>query len=681
MYHILYVDDEPGLLELGKIFLESSQKFIVDTVTSAQAALEIQSRIVYDAIISDYQMFGMDGLEYLKNVRSRFGDIPFILFTGKGREEVVINAINSGVDFYLQKGGDPESQFTELTHKILQAIIRREAESELLDNKERLERAEKFAGFGNWEIHLENDIVTASSGARDLYGFNDDIITHSDIKSIVFPEFRDYLDRALNALIFDNQLYNVEFKIRRRGDGKIIDIHSRAEYDSKRNIIFGVIQDITERKEIEDSLKHSETRLQSLLASASDVIRILDREGKIQFDSAASENLLGYPAGYTIGRSPMEFVHPEDVDRVEKELSEVFIDTNTGFPTEFRLIRADGSYTWVESVGKNLFDVPGVNGIVINTRFIDERKNAELKLKESYDSLTDAYQKITEIENDYQTLAKNIPGIVYRVFIKEGSRMLFFNKMLNELTGYSPEDLKQGEVCSIDPLIFPEDRSNVIHSVEEAIQNHTTFEIEYRMFVKDGSLHYFQEKGRPVFDERGELVIIDGIITDVTGYKNAMRYLAESEAKFRSIIENMQDIFYQTDNEGNLKIISPSGVQLSGFNSAADMIGLNVAETFFSDPRDHAGFLNELKLKGSVTNYNISLKNRNGVNFNIITNSHYYSDNKGNLLGIEGILHDITDIITTEEALQKSKHKQLHLTLISARTLLQLRLKLIRQRV
>lgn len=103
MYHILYVDDEPALLELGKIFLEDSKKFIVDTVTSATEALEVQSHILFDAIISDYQMAGMDGLLYLKNVRSRYGDIPFILFTGKGREEVVINAINSGVDFYLQK--------------------------------------------------------------------------------------------------------------------------------------------------------------------------------------------------------------------------------------------------------------------------------------------------------------------------------------------------------------------------------------------------------------------------------------------------------------------------------------------------------------------------------------------------------------------------------------------------
>lgn len=93
----------------------------------------------------------------------------------------------------------------------------------------------------------------------------------------------------------------------------------------------------------------------------------------------------------------MEFIHPDDRLRVKKELSEVFTKTNTGVPTEFRLIKADGSFTWVESVGKNLFDVPGVNGIVINTRFIDERKKAEIKLKQSYEKVSAAYQQIKTI--------------------------------------------------------------------------------------------------------------------------------------------------------------------------------------------------------------------------------------------------------------------------------------------
>ena len=107
MISLLYIDDEPDLLDLCKLFLEREGEFSVATVTSAKSALQALSEGTFDAIISDYQMPEMDGIEFLKQVRRDFKDIPFILFTGKGREEVVIEAINNGADFYLQKGGTP----------------------------------------------------------------------------------------------------------------------------------------------------------------------------------------------------------------------------------------------------------------------------------------------------------------------------------------------------------------------------------------------------------------------------------------------------------------------------------------------------------------------------------------------------------------------------------------------
>lgn len=110
MYRVPYVDDEPDLLEMGKIFLEWSHQFSIDITTSAEDALRREDLQVYDAIISDYQMPGMNGITFLKLVRSRYGNLPFVLFTGRGREEVVMEAIDSGVDFYLQKGGDPRAR-------------------------------------------------------------------------------------------------------------------------------------------------------------------------------------------------------------------------------------------------------------------------------------------------------------------------------------------------------------------------------------------------------------------------------------------------------------------------------------------------------------------------------------------------------------------------------------------
>ena len=107
----LFVDDEPALLEVAKAFIESEGNVHVDVATSAEAALDVLSTQRYDAIVADYQMPGMNGIEFLKALRGKRDNTPFILFTGRGREEVVIEALNNGADFYLQKGGDPKCQF------------------------------------------------------------------------------------------------------------------------------------------------------------------------------------------------------------------------------------------------------------------------------------------------------------------------------------------------------------------------------------------------------------------------------------------------------------------------------------------------------------------------------------------------------------------------------------------
>ena len=139
-FRVLYVDDEPALLQIGKLFLENSGNFSVTTIDSALTALNLLNEEQFDAIISDYQMPGIDGIKFLIEVRNKLEKIPFILFTGKGREEVVIEALNEGADFYLQKGGEPTAQFTELSNKVLYAITSHRSEIALRESEERVRK-------------------------------------------------------------------------------------------------------------------------------------------------------------------------------------------------------------------------------------------------------------------------------------------------------------------------------------------------------------------------------------------------------------------------------------------------------------------------------------------------------------------------------------------------------------
>lgn len=132
MIHALLVDDEKALLDIASEFLQSlDQEIVITNVDSAEKALIEISERDYDIIVSDYMMPFMDGIELLEKLRNAGNDIPFIIFTGKSREEVAIRALNLGATFYLRKGGDPKSQYTELIHNMRIAVNHARTQREL----------------------------------------------------------------------------------------------------------------------------------------------------------------------------------------------------------------------------------------------------------------------------------------------------------------------------------------------------------------------------------------------------------------------------------------------------------------------------------------------------------------------------------------------------------------------
>jgi len=170
LYSILYVDDEPALLDLAKKFLERFLEFEVQTSPSAIEGLKLLNSRNFDVIISDYQMPDMDGILFLKSVRKDHGSIPFILFTGKGREDVAIEAINNGADFYLQKGGEPKSQFVELGHKIRIAVDKKRTEEQLSESKQRMADIINFLPDPTLAIDKEGVVIAWNRAIEELTG-------------------------------------------------------------------------------------------------------------------------------------------------------------------------------------------------------------------------------------------------------------------------------------------------------------------------------------------------------------------------------------------------------------------------------------------------------------------------------------------------------------------------------
>jgi DNA-binding response OmpR family regulator len=125
---VLHVDDDAGFLKTAKAIVEMQGAFQVDTVSSVEEAWEKMKKETYDVVICDYQMPGKDGLQFLKELRQKGNKTPFIVFTGRGREEVAIKALNLGADGYFNKVGNPETVYCELAHGIRQSVERKRAE-------------------------------------------------------------------------------------------------------------------------------------------------------------------------------------------------------------------------------------------------------------------------------------------------------------------------------------------------------------------------------------------------------------------------------------------------------------------------------------------------------------------------------------------------------------------------
>jgi DNA-binding response OmpR family regulator/signal transduction histidine kinase len=155
MIRVLMVDDEPSILDVSKIFLERTGTFQVDTVESAVEALNTLASAHYDAVVSDYKIPGMDGIEFLKEVRALDPTFPFLLFTGKGREEVVIEALDNGIDYYIRKGTDTEAQFAELASKIRLAVEQRRAQKEIIEQRNQLSIINEIIRVANSSLILD----------------------------------------------------------------------------------------------------------------------------------------------------------------------------------------------------------------------------------------------------------------------------------------------------------------------------------------------------------------------------------------------------------------------------------------------------------------------------------------------------------------------------------------------
>ncbi|MFH0967254.1 MAG: response regulator [Methanobacteriota archaeon] len=395
-YQILFIDDEIELLDIGRMFLERSGEFIVTTISDSEGALNLLKEKKFDVIVSDYDMPKLTGIELLSILKENNDTTPFIIFTGKGREEVVIEALNNGADFYIQKTGDPKSEFAELASKIRYAVSRRYAEKELEKVLTNLKLSQQVAHIGNWTLDLNNSVYTASTEGLSIFGYPPDYQpTYQEITEAIHPDDRMIARDTLSCLLETGTPYNIDIRIFRQDTGEMRYIQSQGQLVQSEKYghfsVFGTNLDITDRKKIEETLRETNSYLENLITIATVPIIIWDPTYQITRINQACEVLFGHPAEYVIGKTLETLFPPGKVDQ-SMSLIKAISNEGRGVIKEIDILHKDGTIRTVLWNSATLFGSDGKQPIAtiaqgqdvtLQRRLERERDAAEVQIQQN----------------------------------------------------------------------------------------------------------------------------------------------------------------------------------------------------------------------------------------------------------------------------------------------------------
>ncbi|MCJ7635266.1 PAS domain S-box protein, partial [Candidatus Bathyarchaeota archaeon] len=279
---VLHVDDESGLLKIAKQCLEMEGSFQVDSALSVEEALGKLEKEKYDIVVSDYQMPGKDGLDFLKTLRRKGNMIPFIMFTGKGREEVAIKALNMGANQYLSKTGETEAVYTELAHSITELARVRKAEERLRDSEEKFRNIVENSLDVIMLTRPDGVISYMSPACSRVLGYDPEDLVGKQ-PWIIHPEDLEKVRNAHFQALKGGKGSNLEYRvITKTGEERWISHSwSTAMEGGRIKLVVSVIRDIGNRKKAEDEIRGSEEKFRTLFENANDGLVFADLSGRI----------------------------------------------------------------------------------------------------------------------------------------------------------------------------------------------------------------------------------------------------------------------------------------------------------------------------------------------------------------------------------------------------------------
>jgi len=636
MYHILYVDDEPGLRDIGKLFLEIDGEFTVDTLPSAINALDLLKSIRFDAIISDYQMPQMDGITFLKTLRAGNDDTPFIIFTGRGREEVVIEALNSGADFYLQKGGEPTAQFAELAHKIRHAISRRQADQTVKKSEQDYRHLIEHA---NEAIYVVQDgyVRMANPRSAEITGYSEQEILNQPFTLFVHPDDREMLLNRFKMRVNGEEVPSrYPFRLSSK-DGTVRWVElsvTTLKWDGCPATL-NFLTDITKRKLAEDALRDSEERYHQFFKTTLDSVFITTPDGQwIDFNEAlvgvfgctSREEVFGVPVASF-------YAHPED-----RMIFRTLVERDGSVkehPIQFR--KRDGTVFDALITSVTLKNPGGSLRAFIGTvRDITNRKRTEDALRES--------------EDRYHQFFRTTLDCVF-ISTPDG-QWIDFNEATLKMFGYnSREEIAYVPIISL--YVHPEERAAFLGIVE---RDGYVRERLVQFKRRDGTVFDSLVTIVPRKNPDGSLKEFIGTIRDITEQKLSEDALRDSEERYRLFFKTAQDSVFITTPDGHFIDFNDHLMERQGYTSREEVLALNSA-SIYAHPEERAAFLDLVKRTGHVKEYSLSFRKRDGTVFETLISIVPQKNPDGSVKSYIGTIRSVTERKRIEKELRESEER------------------------
>jgi PAS domain S-box-containing protein len=549
---VLLIDDEPDLLDISKQFLELDRSISVDSSLSAAEALKLIGRREYDVIVSDYQMPINDGIQLLKEIRGTGNKIPFILFTGKGREEVAIEALNNGADFYLQKGGQSASQFAELANMIKQAYTREQRELALRISEERYRSL--FENSIDAVLLTSKDfesVLSANPSACKMFGMTEDEIRTTGIKGLITD---DQMWENILQRLNQTGIAKGEFTYRRKDGTTFIGETTHGILTGQYGIarISMIVRDVTEQRNAEAALIASKDLLHEVEKAGKIGGWIFDVETLTQTWTEETFRILEIDLENGEPKVPqgVEFIDPAFRPMAEQAIQRA-IEFGEPYEQEWEVITAKGNKRWVHVVATVQQEQGRTKSVSGSFQDITERKRNEEALRES--------------EERYRTLVEASPDGIGLITLE--GKVKWVNNRVAEMFEYANPSQMVG--IGIFEMFAAEENELAQAAFEEYLRTGFQSELEFTMLRRDGTTFLGTIKGSILKDGNGDPYAIMGILRDITERKRAERAVIESEQRYRQLMEKANDAILiheiSTEGPGLLIEINDSACRMLGY--------------------------------------------------------------------------------------------------------------------